>query len=290
MPRTRQAASHGPSPVDILKTTATLILTVGGIFFAVLFGGITYSAFVHELVGALKSNESILWKSSIVLYFTSWFAGVRLDLAREANIYRLPGPDVQIDPKSASLAFVIFVIFGVMYFIEDINTAGNDSLLSQIGSLILIDRNTKQQVISWITRNGSFVILSGFNFLWFFNIFLWRWFVEYFIKPLARKSREHYKREDDYFGIVKVDILNDYLDGKWQWTRYKLGTAYLLCLDLIIVPIQHGWLARTTIAAVFAVFVIIFESWVWMERLRAGFSITNIDKLSDAYGLRPNVV
>jgi hypothetical protein len=233
MRNTRHPSSHAPTPIELLTRVVTLILTVGSIVIAILFAGITYSAFVHELIPAVISKESLLWKSSIVLYFTSWFAGVHLDLAREAKIFHLNEPVVRIDLKSAALACFIFVLFGIMYFIEDIQTGKGESLLYQLGPLIQLDENKKSEWILWISAHGVFLILGVINFLWVFNIFVWRWFVEYFIKPISRRSRAHYRSEGDNFGIVKTDILNEYLDGDWQWSRYKWGIGYLLSIDII---------------------------------------------------------
>jgi hypothetical protein len=196
-------------------------------------------------------------------------------LAREAKIYHLDEPAVKIDLKSGSLACFIFVLFGIMYFIEDVHTGQGESLLYQLGQLIQLTPSEKSDWILWIIKYAIFIVLGVINFLWIFNIFIWRWFVEYFIKPISRRSEAHYKSEGDHFGVIKIDVLNEYLDGDWQWSRYKWGLGGLLVIDLVLVPVSYNLLNTVTIASLFALFVTVFESWIWLERLRVGFCIKN---------------
>jgi hypothetical protein len=293
VPRTTLPTQQGPTGLELISSTVSLILTVGALFVAIVFAGATYSSFVHELYPAIFSSESLLWKFSIVLYFTSWYGGVRLDHAREAKIYRMPLPEVKVDPTSAALAFMIFVLFGFMYLVEDIQTANAsgkeaESLLYYLGSLILADHKTA--AVAWLSKHGTLIIIGLINFLWFFNIFLWRWFVEYFIKPLSKRSIEHYRHErpnPNYFGVLKVDVLNHYLDGEWQWLRFKWGTAFILVIDLVQILILYDFLPKPEVtAALFVAFVVTFESWVWIKRLQVGFQISYLDEISRKYDLR----
>lgn len=285
-------AAHVESPMDIIVRVVNLILLIGTIFVLTLFGLITFTSFVDDLVPAVFSTQSLVWKFTIVTYFTSWLGGVNVDIRREGKIYHpeeKPGP--RVDRLSWSLTFVIFVLFGIMYFIEDIQADQHDSLLAKFLYYTQLQDGMKQQGLSWIKAHGPLLILALINFLWFFNIFLWRWLVEYFTKDLSRESRLYYKSVKDYFGIVKVDLLDRYLDGNWQWRRYISGIVFLLFIDLFFIPSMFGNLDQVVDPkippALCATFVAVFETWIWLERLRVGFSIRNLDTVAKQYSLRP---
>ncbi len=313
-----QTSRHGAVEQSYLRrlgAVASTLLGVGFWFTAFVFGAATYSALANDTMWALWKAGSFLWKFSIAIYFTSWVLGVKFDKDRELEIYRSAPREGRIDAGSAALALFIFVLFGIMYLVEDIgytSDAAGSAPRSFLAAWLLnmhMVSGYHESILYDCRKYGDITLFVFINVLWFFNVFIWRYFVKHFIKPMEAASRQIYREEENHFGLEKIHVFNRYIDGRWQWHRFACGSAYLLLLDVMLVLVLTTHVfgvavdpqpesasaglgasgpERITLAVLFAGFVIGVEGWIWIERLRTKFALSSIDGMSHRYDLSPH--
>jgi len=275
----------GLSHLQRLANQAALLIKIGLWCAALLFGAITFQAISKETFDALVSSSSLIWKFAIVVYFTSWIVGVQIDKDRERDIFKTAPREGRLDTLSITLAMTVFVLFGLMYLIEDISTGASQSFAAQRIKSILTDPVYRDISILFKNNEHKWVIVL-IDVLWVFNIPLWLYFIKHFIKPMAKKSLEDCSKNRNYAGIKRIEIMESYLVGKWQKWRFGAGLAYLLIVDLFYVGFLRNTDDGTTHLAIpICGFVLAAEGWVWLMRFKVKFALECVDEIVDRYRL-----
>jgi len=209
----------------------------------------------------------------------------RLSKDRERDIFKTAPREGRLDTLSITLAMTVFVLFGLMYLIEDISTGASQSFAAQRIKSILTDPVYRDISILFKNNEHKWVIVL-IDVLWVFNIPLWLYFIKHFIKPMAKKSLEDCSKNRNYAGIKRIEIMESYLVGKWQKWRFGAGLAYLLIVDLFYVGFLRNTDDGTTHLAIpICGFVLAAEGWVWLMRFKVKFALECVDEIVDRYRL-----
>jgi len=108
----------------------------------------------------------------------------------------------------------------------------------------------------------------------------------------------------ELFELEKLNLLEVYLDGRWQLYRYgfMLIMSLLLTVVSFIAPVRDAiaggiHLVDSTFSKaeaslflpimIFVFIVFVCESWVWSMRLKARYAVGVIDDLRERYRLSP---
>jgi hypothetical protein len=276
---------HALGHLHRLSGQAGLIITLALWSVAFLCGAVTYSALVKETFQALISGSSLVWKFTIVIYFTSWIAGVKIDKDNERDIYKTAPREGRIDPLSTTLAMAVFVLFGLMYLIEDLATGSSDAFLA-IGLRHVVNPGAYQGLAHLLDGYGRLVLVLLIHALWLFNIPLWRYFIRHFIAPMTEASLRLCAKRHDYAGTKRIQIMSSYLMGDWQKLRFGVGIAYLAVVDVayfaVLMHIPNG---AVYLSILICGFVLAMEAWVWLMRFKVRFALGCVDEIVADYKL-----
>lgn len=265
----------------------------------ILAGGATAIEFAREFFSEhlldIFNVDSVVWKFSIVIYFTSWLFGVEVDKRRQLRVYRFAPKQAKAHISLIIISYTLALLFVLMVVGEELTmlgqakgttTAENTGYLAQLIHFWITDRDE-------IYRNGFRLFLAAINVLWLLNIIGWIGYLHYVINPIASYCKEIYEKEPDpYSGLEKINVEERYIKGKWQIARFLVGTVLLVALDATFYRISHGLAAtnkfQNTLAFSLAIlgYIGVIEIWVWSRRLRAGAAIRSIETLSTKYSFR----
>ena len=271
-----------------LGADAGLIITLG-VYLTSFVGFVTFSVFLWQFAkqhsAAIFSSESLIWKISIIVYFSSWISGVRADKSREEAIYLSAPNRGRIDPVSAVSALLVFVLFALMLLAEEASPGSADTPAGWLQSSVWA-----RQMTGWYAADGPAAFVVFLNVLWFFNIFIWRLFIRKFIAPMARRSAELYAARGDHLGTLKIGIFGDYIMGEWQWRRFAAGAAYLLLMNVLFLRGAGGaGGTQLYLSLLVAGFVGSMEFWIWLRRYKTKFSLACVEEIGERYDLVPNI-
>ena len=159
-------------------------------------------------------------------------------------------------------------------------------VMAAVGALLL-----------WASSNERIFSIAFFIYL-LGNILFWRLILKR-AKAMMEGSRAFYG-SNDLFDLEKIDVLENYADGQWQWNRFF--TLIVLALLLIVItnvgPVRGTmtfaihWIFPNLVPAVISSFlpVVVFiisavaaDTWMWLMRFKARESIRVIDDLQKRY-------
>jgi len=211
---------------------------------------------------ALESGlaGSVIFSISMVVYYLSWCFGAPWDSRYEQRVIVIAPNKGRLTLDGILLMVLLTVLFGILCYVN--------------------------------TQNLFFWFLLAF---WMVNWGGWRVLVKKFLLEAFRASVLVYSKEEKYFEIVRLDLVKDYIDGRWQWIRFVYG-AILIATFLIInyfevpeiIARTTGKLSADVIRSIYvAMFVFTVEPWVWFMRLRNSVAFGCVKELEQKYSIRP---
>jgi hypothetical protein len=205
----------------------------------------------------------------LAIYYWCWVYGAKFDVdIQEAAFSRNIGAVREV---LRAIAFI--VVFGIV-----------------AGILFLVSKNDQTFAVAL-----TLFLLS--NIAGFFLYIL------PFVKPLFDTSRREFAAGHNYTDLVLLEVVYDYMYGRWQWFRFAVGLG-LVCFILLIsfsnyvregvsvaisdlVPSLFDF--RTVYSDApslsFLVFVCVMEAWIYLMRFKVQISLQVIERLVRDYHL-----
>ncbi|HSL82177.1 MAG TPA: hypothetical protein VLF66_05340 [Thermoanaerobaculia bacterium] len=183
----------------------------------------------------------LVFKIALIAYFFSWVLGTINDANEQEVAYAVPPEDGRFPWQGYAVGAVLAFVFGVMCYV----------------------RNPRHFVIA-------------LTFFLIINVLAWRYLLRKLLPEAYAGSRKLYRREEDIRSLFRLEVFYRYIAGKWQWYRFAFGAILLAPLYyLAFSPSVEGVAAalgiaskETLIALSFLIYVLSFEAWVWLERMK----------------------
>lgn len=205
-------------------------------------------------------SSSILLKASIVLYYFSWLFGASSDTKDQALVYLTAPNKGQIPKKAIGLMITLAIVFAILCYVD--------------------------------TYLKFVIALACF---WFINLIAWRYMVTKLLRKTIIDSSNIYINFCHYTELSKLKIVEQYIDGSWQWWRFVIGMVMILGIAILLFTNIPEYIASNTsivskqFIIAFTIFVFIFsvELWIWIMRIKRRISLNTIDYLCGTYELQP---
>jgi hypothetical protein len=198
--------------------------------------------------------------------FASWAAAISFDLSTQQAVY-------VDDPDEGRITFEL---------------AGAMILLTAVAGGLLWASNDEKRFALAID-----IYILG-------NIVFWRLLLRR-AKAVIEASKAFY-RDEDLFELEKLNVLETYVGGHWQWYRFGVMFAIAIILDAVcfVAPLRdvtalgvHFLFPNFSAAAAssllpviaFVGLLLVAESWVWLMRAKTRTCIGVIDGFRRRYKL-----
>jgi hypothetical protein len=203
----------------------------------------------------------------IVFYYFFWVWGVTHDTDLQEAVYAIAPEGGKLRPSDIGVIVLIFVV-----------------------AILLI----------WSV--GSQRRFAGLLTVFFVvNIFAWRWLLS-LIKPVIAKSSNIYIESGDngLFSLERLNAFVEYISGRWQWLRFLAMGLVLVLLNTVTFfdafrqlvsnfleqrypAVTSGQFSNVLPVALFALFIVVSEAWIWMMRMRTDLLLNAISNLEQKY-------
>jgi hypothetical protein len=255
------------SDLDRLTRILSWMIGVVGAFVGIIFAVISVRDIRFDNIPVFFGTNTFT-TFGLGLFFVHWAWGVRTDLKIQATHYQRDPNKGQMVLRSI-IGIVIFNIFfiSLFYFYKEI-------VVFQLILLAFICAN----YYSW------WAIISQSNLM-------------------AASSREDLRQSTDWFALEQLELVYEYMNGRWQQARFMVLIA-LCILQLLVALAIAGWWpqfegARRALAALFGngllphlpgifffVYVLISCAWMSAMRIRVLFGLDVIAGLLEGYTMR----
>lgn len=126
-----------------------------------------------------------------------------------------------------------------------------------------------------ILGNTQYLLAILFSF-WMFNIIGYFYMVHFITNKKIEETQHVLEQNPDQKTELLLDVVKEYICGEWQQHRFFVGFVMaLLFVVLSFDPVLSFVMGHTPFASeqsmrssLFLIFVIIFEAWVWIYRLK----------------------
>ena len=129
---------------------------------------------------------------------------------------------------------------------------------------------------------------------WILNVIFWYLAVKYVWRATFRTNREHYKTTGRFIQLERLAVVEGYLTGQWQWSRFVAGLAIVAVMLALSVSSSSPLLAsrlgmspELLIALSILTFVGFLEACIWLKRVEVDALLGTLRKLSLTYVLVP---
>ena len=228
-----------------------------------VFTWLTLNDISIESIDNLISNTTatdVVWKSALILFFTSWIWGTSYDTDMQELVYLSAPKKGQLPLHAIGVSVMIAIVMSVLLWVPDYQTF----------TLVLI-------------------------LFWLINLIAWRYLVWFIVGSMIASSEVTYRENQDYFGLEKLKIVENYICGRWQWWRFIFGG--ILCLAMIVLAIspQENYfipVANISVSQSFIhsmsifLFVTLMETWIWVVRIKSRVSIDVLDDFRNRYSIQ----
>jgi hypothetical protein len=135
------------------------------------------------------------------------------------------------------------------------------------------------------------------------NIVFWIT-LTYSVGKIIADTRRKYAEDPDLYGLAQLEIVEEYILGRWQWHRFIGMAVIVLVGDLIcfsgnirqsisvaLQPISYG-MTPSEISALlpqfgFLAFIAFAEGWIWYKRAVTRAAMFALNRLALKYRLEP---
>ncbi len=272
------------APIEIINVGTALTVSAAGLS-TIYFLGLQY--LTNNKIDLLP-DSNILWKVTVVAYFSSWVLGVRFDKDNEEDAYVSAPNRGKIPAIDAALVLLVAVIFSFIAVLEEISSNADQSG-NPIAELALrVFGGWAASISKLYIKYGALSFLTILNTIWFLNIFLWRYFLKRYVYDMSLRSRAIMTERHRHAGLIKLEVMDNYLSGEWQAWRFAMGAVYLVVLNVYFGFVQARGLPMAIYHHLLLCgFVLVVEAWVWFERFRVRFTLRSIESVSSRYRLTP---
>ena len=203
-----------------------------------------------------QAAATILLRASLVFWYFSWLAAVLLDTRDEEDVLHRAPRGGRLPRVGLALCLVITVLFGLLCAVS--------------------------------TFEQFAVFLAAY---WLINVVGWVYLISALLGPAMRASREYYDDIEDLFLVEQVRQLQRFLEGHWQWWRFGTGILAIAGINFVVFSKQGATLAShveqlseaSLISLSILLFVVLFEIWVWVPRIRRWLAIRYLGQLREKY-------
>jgi len=264
--RRTQIGSHKPVE-ETANEASAYVWVIGGVIAAIFTWLQIRDIPITDALSATNAQYAI--NVGLALYYLCWVTGTKIDISVQKSIYIEGPPSRYFDP--ATLAYV--------------------AALGVAAACLL-----------WFRKDdrGFAVTILVFCIV---TTAAWRHLVGR-VRPMIEASRRRYLSMGDYAGLEKVELLEAYLDGRWQ--RVRVAVLSLFVIMLVVATFSRsGRIAMSNVlvqatptiqpeavypwvsAINFLAFVVISETTQWWMRLRTWVVLKALDHLESKYAFIP---
>jgi hypothetical protein len=214
-------------------------------------------------------SADIIWRLALIFYYWSWVAGLNFDI----NIQELA---YLAFPGQGRWPLQLYVILAVFVTVAAI-------LLLSYGN---------------ITRFS--LALTGFLLVDYASWF----YMRRFIRGSIDESRTTYATEGKFYEVEILSMVESQVFGQWKLWRLAAGAAIVIAADVfafnrafreatadavqMICPwLSSGDAALLFYSALFLLYVLLMELWLWSHRIRMYLRLDTLEHLNDRYHLTP---
>ena len=223
---------------------ARLVIRLTAFIMVLAFGWLQLG---REDVGRALSGSSpeVLLRVSLALYYLAWVAGTTNDTNEQEQAYTTAPSRRAVTTNTIAAAL---------------------SLGGAFGALCLVD-----------SARAFAVVLAGFLVL---NVAWWQILSRRLVRGVIASSAKRLEAENDFIGLIMLENMTRYIAGEWQWWRFAAGSvmvAAILAVAFFGIPaplLRYPLLndQDRALGVMVLIYVVGFEAWIWVERLRLGVS------------------
>lgn len=246
-------------------TAKILGFVVAGIFTVFQFKDLPLSPFTDS------GTPQLLIRIALILYFWSWVIATPFNLHLQSTVFTQ-------DPHHGRVPVGYYFLL---------------PMLLAVGALLAVT-----------SRNERYLALA-FSFLLIIDLPIWwQWVV--WSRRVIEASKVTYLHQSapHYSGVERLNLIENYISGRWQWGRYVAMVLMLIginifCFDSKIrldfastlasrLPgASPEMLERLLPALSFFLYVVVAELWIWAVRIKTMISLRLIKRLASTYKLQP---
>jgi hypothetical protein len=206
---------------------------------------------------------------TLFAYYLFWIFGTTYDTNVQEDVYEI---EAALSPLPATAVLLMF-LFGA------------------VAALLL-----------WAASNDKLFSIS-LDIFFFFNIG-GLFYVQWYVTPIIKKSRQSYDSRRKYTERIELSIVSDYMLGNWHWLRFLIGGIVLTVLNLVsfnrsiatwisvapvpwLPPFSTGRVLDLLPSLLLLLFVLLMEGWIWYKRIVMIVSLSLINRLNDGYSIEP---
>lgn len=201
----------------------------------------------------------VLWKTILLLYYTAWVFGASTDVNFQEDV-SLIAPNEGAPGFGVLSLFVVFLIVAAM-----------------------------------LLYSPNYELFVAFLTIFFAtNVIGYTYIVRSFSKPMFDASRTLYQKDNDHFGLEKLEAVEHYQIGPWQAWRFVVGFVMICGMIAIAVRthIPHAPMRfidevpiQLTQSIGMFIFVVVMEVWIWTMRVKTIATLSVLDRLQSRYVL-----
>lgn len=251
--------AHDRVAVMRMVRHARMLVRIISLILVAVFSWLRISNLSLQPIANDQSVTTIL-QVSLIVYFLAWTFGSSWDLNNQELVF-LKAPNRGKFPFSALL---VIILLAAVFFI-----------------------------LCQITSVRQFVLVL-FLF-WTINIISWRYMVSRLLKETLAYSRKSYEQKGREILMQRMEIVEEYIAGTWQWWRFSAGLVLLLSIGVAAYSKLGPWIAGKlsfespmfTVASLIFFFVLSMEAWMWAKRIQTTTSLNLLDRLEESHELVP---
>ena len=251
------------SPAERVGLAVRRVVKIVAVLLPLLIAGLSLRDLTLEsVVEVLTKSNEVIWRVAIILYFVSLVLGANSDIDDQVKVFRVAA----VDSKLPVPAYLL------------------------IGGLALAGA-----VLAYSQTFETFAVALAV----FWTIFAigWKYMVSAITNPMIAAARDVYSARNDYAGLEKTLVVEDFITGTWQISRYAAGGLFALVM-LGLAAARYTNAAPLTVlgninwdsvkSLGMLVFVVAMEAWIWAKRIKMKALLMGLDRLSDRYKFIPS--
>jgi hypothetical protein len=216
-----------------------------------------------------STEPEFLQKLTLIIYYFCWLFGSRADTNVQESVYISVPSTWRVTLPEFFLVIAFAGLAGALLW-----AAGDEKRFA-----ILLSLFTAANIAGW-------------------------WFLNRKLKPLMSGSRKQLVRGSAYLDLERLNVVTNYLTGTWQWRRFVVMGILVIVFDIVcfVPPVRAAssdWIAylvadlnsksdaisRLLPDALFLLFVLVAETWIWIKRVRVATSLDILDEMKLKYRL-----
>lgn len=273
----------GIEDVDRLATWARWIITIIGGTLAAIF---TWLQIKDVPLGVLveSTTPGFLIKAALIPYYFCWIGGATFDVAVQQRVYVADKNRGRLAIDTAAVVAGFFIVALLLLW-----TSSNEKVFGV----------SAEQLFDVPYEKIFGLVLTAFVVV---NIIAWRHIVRR-IKPAIKLSRERFEQKRNFFRLEQLELVTEYMTGRWQMRRFYGMLAMLAIINFVnwneglrlllaqmarnIPGLSDKDVSNLIFGALILLFVFIAEAWIWIKRVNIRTALLVINRLKEKYEINP---